>query len=63
MSKINEVIEVLSDGYWHRIETLTVETKLDKISLLRVLDFFHEYGFIEISSGGEAARLPRGLMK
>ncbi len=59
MDKITVVFKVLSDGLWHRIDDLTVDTMLEKDTMLKIINFFRDYEFIEISVGGEAAKLDR----
>ena len=56
------VLKTLSDGNWHKFDDLTAETKLEKDTVLRVVNFFRDYGFIEISMGGEAAKLDKDYL-
>ncbi len=63
MVDIKLVLNTLSDGSWHNIDELTSETKVAKESLLRIVNFFRDYGFIEISNGGEAAKLDKDYLK
>jgi len=63
MVDIDLILGSLSDGSWHNIDELTSETKVAKESLLRIVNFFRDYGFIEISVGGEAAKLDKDYLK
>jgi hypothetical protein len=62
-SKISIVLEFLSDGGWHLLDDLVSETKLDREAMLKVVNFFRDFGFIEISIGGEAAKLDKDYLK
>jgi hypothetical protein len=61
--EIDLILNTLADGSWHNIDDLISETKIAKESLLRVVNFFRDYGFIEISNGGEAAKLDKDFLK
>ena len=57
------VIRTLSDGGWHRIDDLEGETKMSKEKMLRIVNFLRDYGFVEISVGGEAAKLDKDYLR
>jgi hypothetical protein len=59
MDKITMVFKALSDGLWHPMDDLAAETMLEKDTMLKIINFFRDYEFIEISVGGEAAKLDR----
>ena len=63
MDKVSEIINVLSDGAWHLTKELPKEAKVDDETLLRIVNFFRDYGFIELSVGGEAAKLDPDYIK
>jgi DNA-binding IclR family transcriptional regulator len=60
---LTEVLEALSDGDWHKFDDLATETSINKETVLRIVNFFRDYGFIEISMGGEAAKLDKDYLK
>jgi hypothetical protein len=60
---ITIILKTLSDGNWHNFDDLPAETKLEKETVLRIANFFRDYGFIEISNGGEAAKLDQDYLK
>ena len=60
---ITIILKTLSDGNWHKFDDLPAETKLDKETVLRIANFFRDFGFIEISNGGEAAKLDQDYLK
>ena len=62
VSNVDIVLETLSDGTWHRFDELEAETKLEKETMLRIVNFFRDFGFIEISMGGEAAKLDKDYL-
>jgi len=57
--EINLVLEDLSDKKWHQLDDLTSETHLDKEHVLKIVNFFREFGFIEISASGEHVKLDK----
>ena len=60
---LSDILDALSDGEWHQFDELTAETSIAKEKVLRVVNFFRDYGFIEISVGGEAAKLDKDYLK
>jgi DNA-binding IscR family transcriptional regulator len=60
---LTEVLAALSDGDWHKFDDLATETSINKETVLRIVNFFRDYGFIEISMGGEAAKLDKDYLK
>jgi transcription initiation factor IIE alpha subunit len=57
--KINTVLEELSDKGWHRIDELSASTCVDRDKVLKIVNFFRDYGFIEISMSGETVKLDK----
>ena len=57
--KINSVLDALSDKQWHRIEELIAKTEIERDKVLKIVNFFRDYGFIEISMGGETVKLDK----
>jgi hypothetical protein len=57
--EINVVLEDLSDKKWHQLDELTSETHIDKEHVLKIVNFFREFGFIEISASGEHVKLDK----
>ena len=57
--KINAILDQLSDKEWHGIDELVSETNVEKDSLLKVVNFFRDFKFIEISVGGEKIKLDK----
>jgi DNA-binding IclR family transcriptional regulator len=53
----------MSDGAWHKFDDLSAQTKLDKNTIIEITNFLRDYGFIEISKTGEAAKLDDSYIK
>jgi hypothetical protein len=60
---LTEILDALSDGEWHKFDDLSAETSINMEKVLRIVNFFRDYGFIEISMGGEAAKLDKDYLK
>ena len=58
-SKINSILDELSDKGWHRIDELSASTCVDRDNVLKIVNFFRDYGFIEISMSGETVKLDK----
>jgi len=57
--KINSVLGCLSDKEWHKINDLCVKTNLNEETILKIVNFFRDYEFIEISMSGETVKLDK----
>ncbi len=57
------VLASLSDGAWHTYDELSIKTRISKAALLSILRFFSEYGFVEVDTGKESAKLDSSYMK
>ena len=57
--KINAVLDALSDKHWHRIDELVTQTGVQLEKVLRIVNFFRDYGFIEISINGKTVKLDK----
>jgi hypothetical protein len=53
----------MSDGDWHNFEDLSAQTKIDKDTVIKIANILQDYGFIEISKTGEAAKLDDSYRK
>jgi DNA-binding IclR family transcriptional regulator len=47
MSKISEILEMLGDGQWHRLEEIQERIELNEIQIQQITDFLRAYNFIE----------------
>lgn len=57
--KINNILDSLNDKEWHQLDALTAETKIEKEQVLKIVNFFHDYGFIEISASGNHIKIDK----
>jgi hypothetical protein len=55
--KLKILLKPLSDGDWHNFNDLSAQTHLDIETVLQITTFLREYGLVEISPGGESAKL------
>jgi len=61
--KLKILLKPLSDGDWHNFDDLSAQTHLEKKTILEVTNFLREYGLVEISEGGEAAKLDKHYLE
>ena len=47
MSKITEILEMLGDGRWHKLEEIQQEIDLNEIQIQQITDFLRTYSFIQ----------------
>ena len=59
---VTQVLNALKDGNWHKLDELNNEANMNNDTLLRVVNFFRDFGFIEISNSGEAAKLDKDYL-
>lgn len=45
-SKISSILEMLSDGKWHRLAEMQRVTRTDKDSIQRIVEFLSKYEFV-----------------
>jgi hypothetical protein len=60
---VTKVLKALSDGDWHNFDELHSKTNMSNDTLLRIVNFYRDFGFVEISIGGEAAKLDKDYLK
>ena len=57
--EIGSVLDLLSDKEWHSIDDVVEGTRVPKIHVLKIVNFFRDFGFIEISMGGEKVKIDK----
>ena len=57
------LLRSLSDGGWHSCDELSADACINRETLLRILSFFSEYGFVKVDTVKEAAKLDESYMK
>lgn len=58
--QIKEVLNRLTDQTWHNLDELSSVTHLDKEKTAKILAFFKEYGFVELS--GEKVKIDKDYL-
>jgi DNA-binding IclR family transcriptional regulator len=59
VSKVTLVLEVLSDGEWHRIEELQQLTELNENQVREIAAFLYEYDFARMDVEKKKLRINR----
>lgn len=60
---MTKVLEMLSDGQWHRIDEVQKKTGLGKNDVRKVVAFLRDYGFVKINDVGERIKLEEAFRK
>ena len=53
MIKIELVLNILSDGKYHKINDLKSETNADDFEMLEILNFMERFDLVEITDGNK----------
>ncbi len=54
---IQRILRPLYDGQWHKLDDLTVKTKVNKEVVLEIANSLEHYGLTELSKDKQAVRL------
>ena len=57
LSTIDEILWLLKDGRWHKLEEITEKSSLAKYKAKMAIGFLQEYSFIQVDENGRKARL------
>jgi len=60
--EIGNVLDLLSDKQWHSIDDIADGIRVPKLHLLKIVNFFRDYGFVEMSTSGERVRIAEGYV-
>jgi hypothetical protein len=60
---LKKLLKPLYDGTWHQFDDLSAQTKIDKNTVLIVVDSLKDYGILELSKDHEAVKLDDGFLK
>lgn len=63
MSKIAMILDLLSDGKWHRIKELQQMLGLNEHKVQEVTAFLNEYDFVRIDEEHEKVKINRDFQK
>jgi len=62
-SKIDAVLEVLSDGKWHGIEKLRKHVKIDVDEVQEIVAFLNKYDFAEVNNANKKLKINKDFQK
>ena len=57
--QMDMVIELLEDGKWHKIQTISQKSKLNEFKIEILTDFLADYSFLEFNKSEKKARLSK----
>jgi DNA-binding IscR family transcriptional regulator len=57
------ILELLSDGRWHRVEELLLKTGLDEQKLEKVTGFLSKYNFVKVDKKNKRVKINRDFRK
>ena len=63
VAKLARVLEILTDGEWHRIDELGQKTELDKMRMQKIIEFLERYCFISANRMKEKVMLDETVQK
>jgi DNA-binding IclR family transcriptional regulator len=61
--RIAQVLEVLEDGKWHRLEEIRERMKLNEGQTLQIVSFLEEYQFVTSKEKRKMVRLRKAVRK
>ena len=56
-AKLQNILELLSDGEFHELEELQMKTELNEKQTRTIVEFLTEYGFAEMHHENEKVRI------
>jgi DNA-binding IclR family transcriptional regulator len=63
VSKITMILEMLSDGKWHRIEELQQRLELNERKVQEIITFLNKYDFVKIDKEHEKVKINQNFRK
>jgi len=57
------ILELLSDGKWHGVEEMLLNTGLSELEILEVTDFLGKYGFVKVDEKNRKLRVNRDFQR
>ncbi|MEM4704207.1 MAG: hypothetical protein QXJ02_03980 [Candidatus Bathyarchaeia archaeon] len=58
-TKIEKMLETLSDGRWHTFNEIQEKTKMKDVQLQQIAKFLKEYGLILVDENGKRLKLEK----
>ena len=63
MSTIDQVLELLKDGNWHKLSEIAKQSGLQQSKLEAIVNFLAEYEFIYVDKDEQKAKLTHPVVK
>jgi len=63
MSAIDQVLELLKDGNWHKLNEIAKQSGLQQPKLKAIVNFLAEYEFIYVDKEQQKAKLTHSVLK
>ena len=63
VSKVMTILELLSDGKWHRVEDLLVKTGLNEQKFQEITMFLSNYDFVKFDEEKRRVKINRDFKK
>ena len=63
VSTLMVILELLSDGQWHKVEELLLKTGLDELKFEKVIGFLSKYNFVKIDNTNKRVKINRDFRK
>ena len=63
MSTIDQILELLKDGNWHKLDDIAKQFGLQQSKLEAIVDFLAKYEFIHIDKDEQKAKLTHPVVK
>ena len=63
VSKFMQILDLLSDGKWHRIDELSVRVKLTEKTFREVTEFLDKYSIVEFNRKDQKVKIGKDFRK
>jgi predicted transcriptional regulator len=63
VSMLMVILELLSDGQWHKLEELLLKTDLNEQKFEKVTGFLSEYNFVKVDNKNKRVKINRDFRK
>ena len=63
VSMLMVILELLSDGQWHKLEELLLKTDLNEQKFEKVTGFLSDYNFVKVDNKNKRVKIDRDFRK
>jgi DNA-binding IclR family transcriptional regulator len=63
VSTLMEILDLLSDGQWRKVEELLLKTGLDELKFEKVMGFLSKYNFVNFDNKNKRVKINRDFRK